>query len=322
MAEVDEGGNPLPEDSSVGGAPESSSDHSSSASPASRASAPRRVSSYRPPRPLSVSSAAPAATASPASVRSVDNALEKAETQRREARLAESRPNESRLTETAPVRKFEEKLTSRIDQLNGDKPLSEGDRRFVKEISAAHFLAKAQEAGGGKPYSESFAETSRDALKNAKSGRTGLSFNVDDLNVTNLDGPQQRAGGPSQKEIKVGGVPLESRLTETAPIKLYEKTLTERVDRANGDKPVSEEDRKAIKLMTQAFSIAAGQSATQSGPAMTLSDNFNDASKNVVKTLKEDLRLGQNSGMTVSPEDLRTEANIAVAQVKQAHPRM
>jgi hypothetical protein len=229
---------------------------------------------------------------------------------------------ESRLTETAPVQKFEGNLTARIDQLNGDKVLSAGDRQFVKDISSAHFLAKAMDAAGTKPYSEAFKETSRDALSNAKSGRAGLTFNVDDLNVTSLDGPQQRAGAPSRGEIKVGGIPRESRLTEADPIKFYEKTLTERLDRENGDKPLSAADRRAIKDMTSAFSIAAGQTMTQSGAQMTLSDNFNDASRNVVTHLKEDLKVGLRSGMTVSPEDLRMESRIAAEQVKQTFPKM
>lgn len=306
MAEVDEGGNPLPE----GGAVEASEPSAESASPsaatpaASRASAPRRVVHSHRPAPARTASA-PAASS--ASVRSIDNALEK---------------RESRLTETAPVQKFEGNLTARIDQLNGDKPLSAGDRQFVKDISSAHFLAKAMDAAGTKPYSEAFKETSRDALSNAKSGRAGLTFNVDDLNVTSLDGPQQRAGAPSRSEIKVGGMPRESRLTETDPIKFYEKTLTERLDRENGDKPLSAADRRAIKDMTSAFSIAAGQTMTQSGAQMTLSDNFNDASRNVVTHLKEDLKVGLRSGMTVSPEDLRMEARIAAEQVKQTFPKM
>lgn len=306
MAEVDEGGNPLPE----GGAVEASEPSAESASPsaatpaASRASAPRRVVHSHRPAPARTASA-PAASS--ASVRSIDNALEK---------------RESRLTETAPVQKFEGNLTARIDQLNGDKALSAGDRQFVKDISSAHFLAKAMDAAGTKPYSEAFKETSRDALSNAKSGRAGLTFNVDDLNVTSLDGPQQRAGAPSRSEIKVGGMPRESRLTETDPIKFYEKTLTERLDRENGDKPLSAADRRAIKDMTSAFSIAAGQTMTQSGAQMTLSDNFNDASRNVVTHLKEDLKVGLRSGMTVSPEDLRMEARIAAEQVKQTFPKM
>lgn len=306
MAEVDEGGNPLPE----GGAVEASEPSAESASPsaatpaASRASAPRRVVHSHRPAPARTASA-PAASS--ASVRSIDNALEK---------------RESRLTETAPVQKFEGNLTARIDQLNGDKALSAGDRQFVKDISSAHFLAKAMDAAGTKPYSEAFKETSRDALSNAKSGRAGLTFNVDDLNVTSLDGPQQRAGAPSRSEIKVGGMPRESRLTETDPIKFYEKTLTERLDRENGDKPLSAADRRAIKDMTSAFSIAAVQAMTQSGPQMTLSDNFNDASRNVVTHLKEDLKVGLRSGMTVSPEDLRMEARLAAEQVKQTFPKM
>lgn len=306
MAEVDEGGNPLSE----GGAVEASELSAESASPsvatpaASRASAPRRVTHSHRPTPARTASA-PAASS--ASVRSIDNALEK---------------RESRLTETAPVQKFEGNLTARIDQLNGDKVLSAGDRQFVKDISSAHFLAKAMDAAGTKPYSEAFKETSRDALSNAKSGRAGLTFNVDDLNVTSLDGPQQRAGVPSRGEIKVGGIPRESRLTEADPIKFYEKTLTERLDRENGDKPLSAADRRAIKDMTSAFSIAAGQTMTQSGAQMTLSDNFNDASRNVVTHLKEDLKVGLRSGMTVSPEDLRMESRIAAEQVKQTFPKM
>lgn len=312
MAEVDEGGNPLPE----GGAVEASEPSAESASPsaatpaASRASAPRRVVHSHRPAPARTASA-PAASS--ASVRSIDNALEK---------------RESRLTETAPVQKFEGNLTARIDQLNGDKALSAGDRQFVKDISSAHFLAKAMDAAGTKPYSEAFKETSRDALSNARSGRAGLTFDVDDLNVRNLEGPQQqRAAAPSRGEInKVGGMPRESRLTEADPIKsyikFYEKTLTERLDRENGDKPLSAADRRAIKDMTSAFSIAAVQAMTQSGPQMTLSDNFNDASRNVVTHLKEDLKVGLRSGMTVSPEDLRMEARIAAEQVKQTFPKM
>lgn len=306
MTEVDEGGNPLPE----GGAVEASEPSAESVSPsaaapaASRASAPRRVVHSHRPAPARKASA-PAASS--ASVRSIDNALEK---------------RESRLTETAPVQKFEGNLTARIDQLNGDKALSAGDRQFVKDISSAHFLAKAIDATGAKPYSEAFKETSRDALSNARSGRAGLSFDVDDLNVTNLDGPQQRAGAPSRGEIKVGGIPRESRLTEADPIKFYKKTLTERLDRENGDRSLSVADRRAIEDMTLAFSIAAGQTMMQSGPQMTLSDNFNDASKNVVTNIKGDLKVGLRSGMTVSPEDLRMEARIAAEQVKQTFPKM
>ncbi len=307
MAEVDEGGNPLPESGAVE-ASEPSEPSAGSASPsvatpaASRASAPRRVvHSHRPTR------AASAPAASSASVRSIDNALEK---------------RESRLTETAPVQKFEGNLTARIDQLNGDKPLSAGDRQFVKDISSAHFLAKAMDAAGTKSYSEAFRENSRDALSNARSGRAGLTFNVDDLNVTNLEGPQQRAAVPSRGEIKVGGIPRESRLTEADPIKFYEKTLTERLDRENGDRPLSAADRRAIREMTSAFSSAAGQTMTQSGAQMTLSDNFSDASKYVVTRLREDLKVGLLSGMTVSPEDLRMEARIAAERVRQTFPKM
>ena len=140
--------------------------------------------------------------------------------------------------------------------------------------------------------------------------------------MTSLDGPQQRTGAPSRGEIKVGGIPRESRLTEADPIKFYEKTLTERLDRENGDKPLSAADRRAIKDMTSAFSIAAGQTMTQSGAQMTLSDNFNDASRNVVTHLKEDLKVVLRSGMTVSPEDLRMESRIAAEQVKQTFPKM
>lgn len=123
MTEVDEGGNPLPEGGAVEASePSAGSTSLSGTSPAaSRASAPRRVV-HSPARTAS------APTASAASVRSIDNALEK---------------RESRLTETAPVQKFEGNLTARIDQLNGDKALSAGDRQFVKDISSAHFLAIA-----------------------------------------------------------------------------------------------------------------------------------------------------------------------------------